>query len=131
MCGSVPLCANTKCRPHSTRLNGWVFSTLARPRVFLRTCATASSVLMGCFWMNSAIALVQAGLGSRKVWANLPWYRATPHPSACGPVFPPRITNPVKEKTMSVGTLHSIPRSSHMVQLYFGGARPRIQSGGR
>ena len=58
--GSVPLCAKTKWRPHSTRLNGCVFSSDARPRVFRRTCAIASSVLIGWLRMNSAI---DAGAG--------------------------------------------------------------------
>jgi hypothetical protein len=72
MCGSVPLCANAKWRPHSTRLKGCVFSSDARPRVLRRTCAIASSVLIGWLRMNSAITLVQAGVGSRKLRANLP-----------------------------------------------------------
>jgi hypothetical protein len=70
--GSVPLCANTQCRPQSARLNGCVFSSDARPRVFFRTWAIDSSVLMGLRRMKSAIALVQAGVGSRKFRANFP-----------------------------------------------------------
>src|SRR6185436_6711584 len=35
--------------------------------------------------------------------------------SAWGPVRPPRCRRPEKEKTISVGTLHSIPSSSHMI----------------
>ena len=43
-----------------------------RPRVFLRTWAIASSVLMGFWRMNSASGLWQAGRGSRKLRANSP-----------------------------------------------------------
>src|SRR6476661_5011144 len=68
--------------------------------------------------MNSAMTLVHAGVGSRKLRANLPSYSARPQPSACGPVLPPRNAKPVNEKTMSVGTLQSIPRSSHMPAFY-------------
>ena len=64
--------------------------------------------------MNSAISLANAGVDSRKLRANFPSYSASPQPSACGPVLPPRSTKPVNENTMSVGTLHSIPSSSHM-----------------
>ncbi len=72
MRGSVPLWAKTQWRPQSTRLNGWVFSTELLPRVFLRTCAIASSVLIGFWRMNSASGLWQAGRGSRKLRANRP-----------------------------------------------------------
>ena len=70
-CGRVPLCANVKWRPHNTRLNGCVFSSDARPRVLRRTCAIASSVLIGCLRMNSAIDAGARGRGFQEAAREL------------------------------------------------------------
>src|SRR3569833_2666549 len=100
----------------------------AAPTVRLRTCATASSVGTGLPRTWRASELSQAGAGASSSRAKRPLYRASPHPSEWGAVRPPRIDSAVNEKTISVGTLHSIPSSSHIgsFSFYVGGALAAI-----